>query len=479
MNNNYELVIGLEVHLQPTTRSKMFCPCGADYFGKEPNTHVCPVCLGLPGALPVPNKLAIEKCIKLGLALNSKINKQSRFDRKHYFYPDSSKGYQISQYDLPFCYGGYVEIDSDKDAKRIRITRIHLEEDTAKSIHTDTQTLIDFNKAGVPLIELVTEPDFRDVKEVLIFAKRLRQIARYLEIGTADMEKGQLRFELNMSLKKSGEKSLPSYKIEVKNISSITVLEKVINFEFERQSKILDSGTVPVQETRGIRDLSGKTYSQRKKEDAQDYRYFPEPDIPPINISDEQIQLISSKIVELPQQRKFRYIGKYNLDPSTAETLISKKALSDWFENSIKDEENIDTVRLFAMWLTRDLLSMMKLDKTSIKDLKFSGSDLILLVNKITSNELSGNMARQVLEELYKKGGKVEEVVKNMGLTIITDESELLSIIEKVLSENAKVVQDIDKNPNAIKFLLGQVMKHTKGQADPGKAMEVLSKRLQ
>lgn len=475
----YDLVIGLEVHLQPKTKSKMFCFCGANYFGKEPNTHVCPVCLGLPGALPVPNKVAIEKCIKLGLALNSKVNKQSKFDRKHYFYPDLPKGYQISQYDLPFCYGGYVEIDSEKDAKRIRITRIHLEEDTAKSIHTDSQTLIDFNKSGVPLIELVTEPDFRDVKEVLIFAKRLRQIARYLEIGNADMEKGQLRFELNMSLKKAGEKGLPTYKIEVKNISSITVLEKVINYEFERQSKILDSGKVPAQETRGIRDLTGKTYSQRMKEDAQDYRYFPEPDIPPINISDEQIHSIAIELVELPQQRKFKYMEKYNLDPSTAETLISKKAFSDWFEASLKGEDNIDVVRLFAKWLTRDLSSLMKIDKTSIKDLKFSGKDLILLVNKIYSKELTGTMARQVLEVLYKNGGNVEEIINKKGLTIITDETELLTIVEIVLSDNSKVVQDIDKNPNAIKFLLGQVMKQTKGLADPEKAMEVLSKRLQ
>ncbi len=475
----YELVIGLEVHIQPKTRSKMFCRCSANYFGQKPNTYTCPVCLGLPGALPVPNSLAIQKCLKLGLALNCKINTQSKFDRKHYFYPDLAKGYQISQYDLPFCYQGYLEVDSDKDANRIRITRIHLEEDTAKSIHTQLDTLIDFNKSGVPLIELVTEPDFRTIEEVLIFAKRLRQIVRYLDIGNANMEKGQMRFELNISLKKSGTKGLPKYKIEIKNIGSISVLEKVINFEFQRQSKILDSGKTPVQETRGLRDLSGKTHSQRVKEDAQDYRYFPEPDIPPIRIDENLLSQIKTEIIELPLEKKYRFQKQYSLEPATAENIVVSVARAKWFEDTIKNEKDLEIIGIFANWFVRDILGILKTEKLKLKDLKFGGGELLSLVKKIHGGELSGNLAKQVLAELHKTGASIDDIIRERGLSVVGDETELASLIEKVISENPKVVEDIDKNPNAIKFLLGQVMKMTKGRADPNKTMSLLKKQIQ
>jgi len=474
----YELVIGLEVHLQPKTKSKMFCGCSADYFGKQPNIYTCPVCLGLPGALPVPNSVAVRKCLKLGLALNSEINKQSKFDRKHYFYPDLPKGYQISQYDLPFCYQGYLEVDTAKDANRIRITRIHLEEDTAKSIHTKTDTLVDFNKSGVPLIELVTEPDFRTIDEVLTFARRLRQIVRYLDISNADMEKGQMRFELNMSLKKSGEKGLPKYKIEVKNIGSISVLEKVIDFEFERQSEILDSGKTPIQETRGLRDLSGKTYSQRLKEEAQDYRYFPEPDIPPIRIDDKLLAEIKKEMIELPLEKKYRFQNQYKLEPDTAENIVTSTARAKWFEDAVKDEKDLKTVGLFANWFVRDILSILKIEKLRLRDLKFDGKDLLVLVKKVQTGELSGNLAKQVLTEMHKTGAKVEDIVKEKDLSVVGDESELSKLIKQVIAENPKVVKDINKNPNAIKFLLGQVMKLTKGKADPGKTMDLLKKQV-
>lgn len=474
----YQLVIGLEVHIQPSTKSKMFCGCNAKYFGSAPNTYTCPVCLGLPGALPVPNKVAIEKCLKLGLALNCKINKQSKFDRKHYFYPDLPKGYQISQYDLPFCYEGFLEIDTDKDAKRIRITRIHMEEDTAKSIHNENETLIDINKSGVPLVELVTEPDFQDIKEVLAFAKRLRQIVRYLDISTADMEKGQMRFELNMSLKKSGDKGLPKYKVEVKNIGSISVLEKVINYEYERQSKILDTGKNPDQETRGLRDLTGKTHSQRKKEVAEDYRYFPEPDIPPINVDDKWLEDIKSQIGELPQDKKYRFIEDFKLEPSTAETIISNKNRAKWFEDAIKNEKDLETIALFGKWFIRDVLGMAKVDKVKLRDLKFSGKDLLELVQMIRNGELSGTLAKQVLDEMYKTGAKPQEIVEKRGLKLVSDEGELNEIVDRVLRDNSKVLDDINKNPNIKKFLLGQVMKMTKGKADPQKAMKLIESKL-
>ena len=474
----YESVIGLEVHIQPKTKSKMFCSCNAEYFGSQPNTFTCPVCLGLPGALPYPNKVAIENCIKLGLALNCKINEKSKFDRKHYFYPDLPKGYQISQYDLPFCYEGFIEVDTAKDANRIRITRIHLEEDTAKSIHTNSETLIDFNKSGVPLIELVTEPDFRTIDEVLSFAKRLRQIVRYLDISNANMEKGQMRFELNMSLKESGDKELPKYKIEVKNIGSISVLEKVINYEFKRQKDILNSGKTPVQETRGLRDLSGKTFSQRKKEVSEDYRYFPEPDIPPIRISSAMLKEIKSSIIELPLAKKYRFQEEFNLEPSTAEKIVSSTAKANWFEDTIKNVNDKEIIRLFANWFVRDILSIVKAEKTSLNDLKFTGDDFLKIIKKVHTKELSPSLAKQVLAIMYKTGDKPNSIIAERDMSVITDDAKLEKVVNKVLSNNQKVIEDIHKNPNATKYLLGQVMQATKGKADPKKAMGIIESKL-
>lgn len=474
----YELVIGLEVHIQPKTKSKMFCGCSANYFAKQPNTYTCPVCLGLPGALPVPNKEGIKKCIKLGLALNCKIHKDSKFDRKHYFYPDLAKGYQISQFDLPFCFEGFLEVDSAKDGNRIRIARIHMEEDTAKSMHVDSDTLIDFNKSGVPLIELVTEPDFRTVDEVLIFAKRLRQIVRYLEISDADMEKGQMRFELNMSLKPSGQKGLPKYKVEVKNISSISVLEKVIAYEFERQKKILESGRTPLQETRGLRDLSGKTYGQRQKEDAEDYRYFPEPDIPPIRLDEDFIKSIQNELVELPLAKKYRFIESYKLEPDTAEKLVANKTRAKWFEEGIRTEKDLTVIKLFSNWFVRDVLGYLKVESIKLKDLKFDGKDLLELVAYVKNGKLSGNLAKQVLEDMFKTGNKPKDIIKKKGLEVVTDKDEIIKFINQVIRENSKLIENIDKNPNAIKFLMGQVMRLSKGKADPKIVMELLETKI-
>lgn len=474
----YEKVIGLEVHLQPTTNSKMFCSCGTDYFGKAPNTLICPVCLGLPGALPVPNKSAIEKCLKLGLALSCKINHNSKFDRKNYFYPDLPKGYQISQYDLPFCYEGFLEIENEKDTERIRITRIHLEEDTAKSVHSDTESLIDFNKSGMPLIEIVTEADFRDVDEVLTFAKRLRQIIRYLDISTANMEKGQLRFELNMSLKKAGTKGLPDYKVEVKNIASISVLEKVIKFEEKRQSEILDKGDLPIQETRGIRDLSGETYSQRVKEGSADYRYFPEPDIPVIEISESWLDEIRKTLIELPQDKKHRYQEEFNLEPSTAETIVLTKQRAKWFEKPLSKDLDHELIQEYANWFVRDVLSFIKVQKISLNHLKFSPEELLLLVRRIQEGVLSGSLAKQVLNELFINGGSVDKIVEDKDLRVIGDEDELGEIVKSVIVDNPDIVKTIEKNPNAAKFLFGKVMQKTQGKADPQLTQKLLDEKL-
>jgi len=476
--SKYEMVIGLEIHVQTKTRSKMFCSCDALYFQADPNSHVCPVCLGLPGALPVPNGIAIEKCVKLALALNCKINQESKFDRKNYFYPDLPKGYQISQYDLPFGENGYLEYDLNGDSIRIRIKRVHQEEDTGKSIHEGAETLLDYNKSGVPLAEIVTEPDFTDVKEIDAFAKRLKQIVRYLDISNADMEKGQMRFELNISLRKSGTKTLPPYKVEVKNIGSISVLEKVINYEFERQSELLDNNEIPIQETRGIKDMSGKTYSQRVKENSDDYRYFPEPDIPPILISDQMIMNLKQEVVELPQQRKDRYMHEYKLEPSTAETIISSKSRSDWFEQAIKGIEDKVLIKEIAKWYIGDLFALMKAHKIKLNELNLTPLNFVELVKMLYAKKISGSIAKQILPKILDGKLSAEKYAADNDLLIVQDEQALEEIVKDVIKQNPKVIATLDKNPNVIKFLIGQVMRITKGKADPKLSEELLKKQL-
>jgi aspartyl-tRNA(Asn)/glutamyl-tRNA(Gln) amidotransferase subunit B len=482
----YQVVIGLEIHLQAKTKSKMFCRCDANYFGSPANSHVCPVCMGLPGALPVPNAKALEQCIKLALALDCQINQHSKFDRKNYFYPDLPKGYQISQYDLPIGHGGFLEIDIEGDSRRIRITRVHMEEDTAKSLHGETDTLIDFNKSGIPLIEIVTEPDFESVAEVLKFAKRLKQTVQYLGISDADMEKGQMRFELNLSLRKVGESGLPNYKVEVKNISSISVLEKVINFEVARQSALLDAGETPQQETRGLKDMSGETVSQRVKEGAADYRYFPEPDIPLLDFSDDYISQIKSQIVELPGAAKLRYLEVYKLEPDTAETIIHSRSRVEWFDQLIEivnSRQSDPTVRLklikeAAKWFIGDLFRLKQLSKIPFSKLPVTQLDLVEIAERLDARTISGTIAKQVLEQLFKSGGNAGEIIESQNMTLISDASQITTVAQSVIDANAKVVADYAKNPNAIKFLVGQVMKQMRGKASPQVAEEALRKLL-
>ncbi|MBD3280806.1 Asp-tRNA(Asn)/Glu-tRNA(Gln) amidotransferase subunit GatB [Candidatus Dojkabacteria bacterium] len=471
----YQPIIGLEVHLQPKTKSKMFCSCSAEYFGGEPNTHTCPVCLGLPGALPVPNRAAIEKCIKLGLALNCTINKESKFDRKNYFYPDLPKGYQISQYDQPIAENGFVEADVNGDSKRFRITRVHAEEDTGKSTHQGDKTLLDFNKSGMPLLEIVTEPDFTSADEVDAFAKRLRQTIRYCDISDADMEKGQMRYELNISLQ-SEPGELPDYKIEVKNIGSISVLKKVIDFEIKRQSEILDRGETPTQETRGLKDMSGETLSQRTKEGSADYRYFPEPDIPKMVFDDELIESLRAEIPELPQEKKLRYIKDYEIDPSTAEVLVGSKALREFFEEMVK----IDSEKLVeaTKWLVGDLRRLTKANNIKLKDSKVTPQHLVDLVTLLEEGKIKSAIAKEVLTKVFESGKSPSEIVEENQMEVIEDSSELEGIVQKVIDANPKIVGDYQRNPNAAQFLLGQVMKETHGQADPLVVKDLLEKLL-
>ena len=431
MNNKYIPIIGLEIHVELKTKSKMFCGCKNDPFGaQKPNIYTCPVCLGLPGALPVPNRKAVEWCVMLGLALGAKIPLFSKFDRKNYFYPDLPKGYQISQYDQPFCRGGRLG--------GIGITRVHMEEDTGKLLHqvVDGQkvTLIDFNRSGVPLIEIVTDPDIRSSEEARIFLKKLHQIIKYMGISDADMEKGTMRLEPNISVSSDGK--LPKYKVEVKNINSFSFVKKAIDYEVGRHIEILKTGKLPPQETRGWDEKKAVTYSQRSKEEAQDYRYFPEPDIPPIRWANEDINKFKSSLPELPDEKRLRFKSLYDLSDQNAVRLTDTIQIADYFEDSVKLKSN--PAKTIANWL---LNKKVELSKVSAKDL-----------NKMISNS-------------KQKSG--------------VSTGELEEIINKVISENPKPVADFKSGKETvIMFLVGMVMRESKGKADASTARKILESRL-
>ena len=426
---NYELVIGLEVHIQPNTKTKMFCNCSADIFGAKPNSHTCPTCLGLPGALPVPNKIAIEQLIKLGFAFGCTINLSSKFDRKHYYYPDLPKGYQISQYDKPFCMHGNVVLERGKD---IRITRIHMEEDTGKLSHVGNKTLVDYNRSGMPLIELVTEPDFKLLEDLDSFTRELRLILRHLNISDADMEKGQLRLEANVSVRKVGRIDLPNYKVELKNINSFKFMLKAIEFEFKRQSEILESGETPAQETRGWNENKNETFLQRTKETADDYRYFPEPDIPPILLEQSYVDSLASCVDDLPIIKREKLKNELGLSEHEINVFINDLGLLKHFYELIKLSEEINA-----------------------KD----------IAKKLVNSKESQTLGTQQFFEL----------LKSEKSEVISDTDELEIIIKQLISENQKAYEDYKNgNANSIQFLVGQVMRQTKGKADAGVVINII-----
>jgi len=428
----FKVFIGLEIHIELKTKAKMFCRCAADYFGHEPNTHVCPVCLGLPGALPVPNKKAIELTIMVGQALNCQINSFSKFDRKNYFYPDLPKGYQISQYDLPFCKNG--------EFLNVKITRTHLEEDTAKLTHLRLDgkevSLIDFNRSGVPLLEIVTEPDIKSSKQAKGFLKKLAQTVRYLNVSDCNMEKGSMRLEVNISL---GKDRLPDYKVELKNLNSFRFAEKAIDYEIKRQRETLEKGEKPIQETRGWDEKRQRTFSQRTKEEAQDYRYFPEPDIPPIRLNEKEVTEIKNSLPELPEEKKQRFIKVYRLSEYNASLLTENIKTANFFEGSasLAQKEGIETSKI------ANILNNRKIN-----------------ISKIST----GKFVKDILDEKNKVQIKDQDLDK---------------IIKKVLENNQEVVKEIKKGKEiAIEFLVGQVMKETKGQVDPNHARSILREKI-
>jgi aspartyl-tRNA(Asn)/glutamyl-tRNA(Gln) amidotransferase subunit B len=436
----YTPVIGLEVHVELKTKSKMFCGCSADFFGKEPNSHTCPVCLGMPGALPVPNKKAIEWCLLIALALNCNINKFSKFDRKNYYYPDLAKGYQISQYDLPFGFDGNITLTS---GKKIRIRRVHMEEDTGKLSHQKVDgkhvSLIDFNRSGVPLVEIVTEPDFQSAEEVTEYLQSLRQIVRYLDVSNADMDKGDMRLEPNISLRKSSSDELPNYKVEVKNINSFRFVEKAITFELERHAKILDTGKTPVQETRGWDEDKNETFSQRIKEEAMDYRYFPEPDIPPIIHTDEEIGRLKALVPELREEKMLRFVKEYEIKTYDADIITRDSTLADLFEEAITlGKEKSITPKQIAN---------------------------VIINKKIKAGDL---IAVQLVADIASASQKDD----------VSDEA-LQRVIDGVLAQNDKAVADYKSGKESvIMFLVGQVMRSIGKKIDPHLVREKLQSSL-
>lgn len=471
---NYEIVVGLEVHIQSKTESKMFCRCSANYFGAKANTHTCPVCLGLPGALPIPNKYAIEHAIRVAQALHCTINQETKFDRKNYFYPDLAKGYQISQYDQPIGEKGYVTVETKQGTKNIGITRVHQEEDTGKSLHENGITLLDFNKSGVALIEIVSEPDMTSKEEVTAYAKALKLIVEYLGVSDADMEKGQMRFEINMSLRKFGEKELPKYKVEIKNIGSISVLEKVIDSEYARQAALLDSNEVPPQETRGLVDMTGKTQSQRSKGDSADYRYFPEPDIPPIHLSDEAIARLRATLPELPLDKKIRLKAETGLHDEILDIFVNDKRLLAVAE---KIGPNQQLQADILKWLTGDYAAFIN---AGTPHATFEPRFIVSIIQLLQAQKITRDGAKQLLAASLETGKAPEALATEMNLTIVTDTGAIDEAIKKIIAANEKAVTDYKsgKNPNAVMFLVGQVMKEMRGRANAAETEKKIREEL-
>ncbi|MGB9792148.1 MAG: Asp-tRNA(Asn)/Glu-tRNA(Gln) amidotransferase subunit GatB [Thermacetogeniaceae bacterium] len=474
---SYEAVIGLEVHVELRTKTKAFCSCPNE-FGKEPNTNVCPVCMGLPGVLPVVNEALLEYAIRAGLALNCEIASFSKFDRKNYYYPDLPKNYQISQYDLPLCRNGYLEIEVNGVTRRIGITRVHMEEDAGKLLHGEggaDYSLVDLNRAGVPLLEIVSEPDIRTPEEAKAYLEKLKAILSYIEVSDCKMEEGSLRCDANVSVRPAGTNIL-NPKTEIKNMNSFRAVQRALDAEIKRQCAILAAGGVVERETRAWDEEKGITVPMRTKEEASDYRYFPDPDLVPIVISPERIERIRSELPELPDSRARRFMSEYGLSAYDAGVLTSSRQLAEFFEACARNYRDPKTV---SNWLTGEFLRLVNARNVEIGDVKLTPQHVVEMLELIDNGTISGKIAKAVFEEMFDTGKRAEEIVKEKGLVQISDEEELGRIVDEVLAANPGVVADYRSGKEkALAFLVGQVMKATKGKANPQLVNKLLKERL-
>jgi len=486
----YEIVIGLEVHAQLLTKSKMYCSCSADYANAPPNTHVCPICLGMPGVLPTINEKAIEYTVMTALALNCTIAENAKFDRKNYPYPDLMKGYQISQFDAPMSKQGWLTVDLDGTKKKIGITRVHLEEDVAKLTHCtspegETYSLVDVNRSGVPLMEIVGEPDISSPEEARQYLMKLRTILQYLGVSTGNMEEGSFRCDANISIRPRGTTEYLS-KVEVKNMNSFKAVYRALDYEAKRQQEVLEKGGKLTQETRGWVEPKGITVSQRSKEYAHDYRYFPEPDLPPLVFSQKWVEEIRSRLPELPDVRRDRFMSQYGLPLYDANLLVDSKAMANYFEDCVKlmtgSTNGADLpkkAKTISNWLLGDFLRMLNASSTSIEDTRVSPKHLAEMLDLANKGTLSGPAAKAVFEEMFLSGKKASDIVAEKGLSQISSSEEIEKIVAEVITGNSQAVSDYEAGKQqALAFLIGQVMKASKGRANPATAKEILLHKL-
>jgi len=473
---SWEVVIGLEVHCQVNTKTKAFCGCSTE-FGAEPNTQTCPVCLGMPGQLPVLNTVAVDKSILTGLAIDAKINLESKFDRKNYFYPDLPKGYQISQFAVPIVEGGHIDIPTEDGEKRIGVTRIHMEEDAGKSMHEGLEAVshIDLNRSGVPLMEIVSEPDMRSADEAIAYLKQLHQLVRFLEVSGADMEKGQFRCDANVSVRHPGEPF--GTRTELKNMNSFRFIKQAIEYEVLRQIEVIEDGGEVVQESRLWDSVKNESRSMRSKEEAHDYRYFPEPDLPPLRVSQEEVDAIKAGMPELPGQLRQRFEKEFGLSPYDADVLSQTRELSGWYE-SLVAAHPADPKRC-ANWMANELLGRLKEAGKDISDSPVSAEKLAGLLDRIADNTISGKIAKDVLDAMMESGNDADAIIEEKGLKQVSDSGAIDTIIKEVMDANPEQVEGYRGGKDKLfGFFVGQVMKASKGQANPAMVNQRLKELL-
>jgi len=464
-NDKYEVIIGLEVHAELSTKTKIYCGCTTQFWG-DPNTHCCPICSGMPGVLPVLNEKVVEYAVRAGLATGCTIARYSKQDRKNYFYPDTPKAYQISQYDLPLCENGKINIETENGKKEIGITRIHIEDDAGKLLHDSYMggTFLDLNRAGVPLIEIVSEPDMRSASEAVAYVEKLKEILEYIEVSDCKMQEGSLRADVNLSIRPIGQEKFGT-RTETKNLNSFKAIAAAIEFEINRQIEVIESGGVIYQETRRWDDEKGIGISMRNKENAQDYRYFPEPDMSPICLDEEYIYNIKNSIPELPDSRRYRYINEFGIPEYDAKIITSSKALSDFFEETLTKCDNKKAV---SNWIMGDVMRIAKEKEVEYSNLPLTTDQLASLINLIDSGTISGAIAKKVFEQMVIEGIDPKVIVEEQGLIQIVDEGAIKEVVNKILEANPKSIEDYRAGKDrALGFLVGQAMRETKGKANP------------